>query len=39
MRESSQIRETTETKIKLSLQLDDGKNVSVRTGSWFLIIC
>ncbi len=39
MRESSQIRETTETKIKLSLQLDDGKNVSVRTGVGFLIIC
>lgn len=35
MRESSQIRETTETKIKLSLQLDDGKNVSVRTGVGF----
>ena len=35
MRESSQIRETTETKIKLSLQLDEGKNVSVQTGVGF----
>lgn len=35
MRECSQIRETTETKIKLSLQLDEGKNVSVQTGVGF----
>lgn len=35
MRESSQVRETTETKIKLSLQLDESTNVSVQTGVGF----
>lgn len=31
MRQSSQVRETTETKIKLSLQLDENTNVSIQT--------
>lgn len=35
MRQSSQVRETTETKIKLSLQLDESTNVSVQTGVGF----
>lgn len=35
MREFSQVRETTETKIKLSLQLDESTNVSVQTGVGF----
>ena len=39
MRQSSQARETTETKIKLNLQLDESTNVSIQTGVGFSIIC
>lgn len=39
MRQSSQARETTETKIKLSLQLDESTSVSIQTGLVFSIIC
>ena len=35
MRQSSQARETTETKIKLNLQLDESTNVSIQTGVGF----
>ncbi|PEY35133.1 imidazoleglycerol-phosphate dehydratase [Bacillus cereus] len=35
MREASQVRGTTETRIKLSLQLDESTNVSIRTGVGF----
>ncbi len=35
MRQSSQVRETTETKIKLNLQLDESTNVSIQTGVGF----
>ena len=35
MRQSSQARETTETKIKLSLQLDESTSVSIQTGLVF----
>ncbi|CAI8966175.1 MULTISPECIES: imidazoleglycerol-phosphate dehydratase HisB [Bacillus] len=35
MREASQVRGTTETKIKLSLQLDESTNVSIQTGVGF----
>ncbi len=35
MRQSSQARETTETKIKLNLQLDESTNVSIQNRGWF----
>ncbi|WP_459501011.1 imidazoleglycerol-phosphate dehydratase HisB [Bacillus sp. C1] len=35
MRKASQVRETAETKIKLCLQLDESKNVSIQTGIGF----